>query len=107
MRACLPAASALRSSPGGDGCGGNEYKELAAVKASFAIASSRGLGDRVQTGHSAIDHWEVDVHTGFDELGAYDPYRLPPLEAFLDLSNHSRSVLAAHQRRQMDRSFAQ
>jgi hypothetical protein len=44
--------------------------------AAFAVATARGLNDRVQRPKRAERDGEIHVHTGFDELGGNEPARL-------------------------------
>lgn len=66
-------------------------------KFSLPVAASGGLGNRVESGHGSIDDGEIDIDTGFDELGGYEADGEVFFETVADGFQHLEAVLWAHQ----------
>ena len=81
------------------------------VKLALPVAAPCSLRNGVEPGQGAINHREVQVYAGLDQLRADDPHGVPCsagrdilaalFECGFDLSKHIASVLRAHQCRQV------
>ena len=83
--------------PVGRGAGRVEDDHPPPVQFAFAVAAPRRLGDRVKSGHGAIDHGKIEIDAGFDQLGADHSCRPGfALQIVLDTGDDTGTVRAAH-----------
>ncbi len=83
--------------------GGLEDDDASTVEASFAVAASGSLDDAVERRAGAQDDGEIEVDTGFDDLGRNEDARLVCGKAAFDLADDGAAVRPAEQGRKVQR----
>lgn len=77
---------------------GDEDMGLAGLgEFAVAVAAPGSLGDRVESGEGAIDDGEIDIDSGFDELGGDEANGELFLQTLADLGEDAGAVFRTHE----------